>query len=100
MAVIVALVLFENLSRELQVFCQSGWSYSLRSADPNGPADVGAVVSMHGCGGDRNPFWILLPGESRFDSYEVKPTRTIAWKGCVTDALAAGRKPEQRKQPR
>jgi len=38
---------------------------------------------VHGCGDDEHdPFWLLLPGQSRFDSYEV------AEAGSTTAALA------------
>lgn len=72
---------------------------------------------MHGCSDDsHDPFWLLLPGESRFDSYEVtgpegsKATLevdvevmhhatgalgpgervTLSWKGRIADAVALG----------
>jgi hypothetical protein len=116
----------ENRSREPQVFCRKGWGYSLRSADPNGPADATVATSIHGCGGDSDPFWMLLPDESRFDPYEIKgaaepdallevsvelveggfsadaqgPKRTIRWRGRIADALAAGKKLSQFQQPK
>jgi hypothetical protein len=109
----------ENLSKEPQAFCRSYWGYSLGSADPNGPANAEAEASIHGCGDrDHDPFWALLPGESRFDSFEIKgpteasatltvdvslvamrsapddqgPTQTISWKGQIADAFAAAEK--------
>lgn len=101
------------------VLCRPSWSYSWISDDPQAPSPVRAKASVHGCGDDdHDPFWLLLPGESRFDSYEVAqagsptaalvvnvevmlhPVGTIgpgqreilSWKGRVADAIGLGAK--------
>jgi hypothetical protein len=110
-------VRIENLSKEPLILCRPYWSYSFKSADPNGPVTGEADASIHGCGDrDHDPFWLVLPGQSRFDSFEVKglsepsallqvdvelierrlrpgsepTTQQISWSGRVADALAAG----------
>ena len=66
-------VRIENLSKEPLILCRPYWSYSFKSADPNGPVTGEADASIHGCGDrDHDPFWLVLPGQSRFDSFEVK----------------------------
>jgi hypothetical protein len=88
--------------------------------DPNGqlPPYIKATASIHGCGDDdHDPFWLLRPGESRFDSFELETVpkesydlavdvdivervlgstaapcrRTLSWKGRLSDAVALGR---------
>ena len=108
-----------NGSPRAQVFCRSSWGYSWISDDPQAPSPAEARARLHGCGDDdHDPFWLLLPGESRFDSYEVTeagaPTatlevhvdvmlhpvgapgaaerETLSWKGRVAEAIALGSK--------
>jgi hypothetical protein len=97
--------------------CRSSWGYTWVSENPQAPPSIEEKSSLHGCGDDsHDPFWLLLPGESRFDSYEVTaaggplsslevavdvlhhpigtsgPAERIAlpWKGRVADAIALG----------
>lgn len=108
-----------NGSRRAQVLCRPSWSYSWISDDPEAPSPSEAKASLHGCGDDdHDPFWLLLPGESRVDSYEVTKAgapkaslevdidvmhhsigapdqterTTLSWKGSVADAIALGSK--------
>jgi hypothetical protein len=108
-----------NGSPRAQVLCRSSWGYSWISDDPQAPSPGEAKASLHGCGDDdHDPFWLLLPGESRFDSYEVTEAgslvaalavdvdvmvhpvgalgpgkrETLSWKGRVADAIGLGAK--------
>jgi len=108
-----------NGSPRVQVFCRPSWGYSWISDDPQAPSPGEAKASVHGCGDDdHDPFWLLLPGESRFDSYEVAKAgapdaalevhvdvmlhrlgtpgagerETLSWKGRVAEATALGLK--------
>lgn len=108
-----------NRSRRAQVYCRPSWGYSWISDDPQAPSPGEAKASLHGCGDDdHDPFWVLLPGESRFDSYEITEAGapiaslevdvhvmhhpidspgpgervTLSWKGRVADAIALGSK--------
>ena len=108
-----------NGSPRAEVMCRPSWSYSWISDDPEAPSPGGAEASLHGCGDDdHDPFWLLLPGESRFDSYQITKagapkanlvvsidvmhhpigvtgqteTATLSWKGTVADAIALGSK--------
>jgi hypothetical protein len=108
-----------NGSPRAQVLCRPSWGYSWISDDPQAPSPGEAKASLHGCGDDdHDPFWLLLPGESRFDSYEVSkagsPTAALevdvdvmlhpvgalgpgkseilSWKGRVADAIGLGAK--------
>lgn len=110
----------ENRSDRPMTLCRPYWGYGFRSADPNGAMTAAAMMITHGgCGdGDHDPWWLVLPGESRFDSFEVKglsepgallevdvelferplvpgrepTTSRISWSGRVADALAAGQR--------
>jgi hypothetical protein len=108
-----------NKSPRVQVFCRPSWSYSWISDDPQAPSPGEAKASLHGCGDDdHDPFWLLLPGESRFDSYEITEAGapiaalevdvevmhhpidspgpgervTLSWNGRAADAIALGSK--------
>ena len=108
-----------NGSPRAQVLCRPSWGYSWVSDDPQEPSPGEARASLHGCGDDdHDAFWLLLPGESRFDSYEVTEAGapiaaldvrvdvmlhtveapgpgervTLSWKGRVADAIALGSK--------
>jgi hypothetical protein len=109
----------KNTGKAAMTLCRPFWGYGWLSSDPGGPAAIEAHASIHGCGDDdHDPLWLLLPGETRFDSYEVKGTGnldaggtlsvdvevlqhilgtdslvsniSLSWKGKVSDALAAG----------
>lgn len=55
-----------------RVLCRSARGYTWLSDDPQKPTAIEMSASIHGCGDDdHDPFWLLLPGESRFDSFEV-----------------------------
>jgi hypothetical protein len=74
-------------------------------------------AQLHGCGGSAtDPYWLLLPGERRFDSFEITvpattdyeldvdveitekrigsatiiATQMLSWKGRLTAAVATG----------
>jgi hypothetical protein len=106
-----------NRTRRAQILCRSARGYAWISDDPQEDAAIHATASLHGCGDDdHDPLWLLLPGESRFDSYEVtgpsRPTSTLevdvdvmhyplgmpgpgqrltlTWKGRVSEAIALG----------
>jgi hypothetical protein len=108
-----------NGSRRAQILCRSSWGYTWISDDPQAEPAIEEKSSLHGCGDDsHDPFWLLLPGESRFDSYEVSgpagpnatlevgvdvmhhpvdvpgpgERATLSWKGRVADAIALGLK--------
>jgi hypothetical protein len=108
-----------NGTRRAQILCRSSWGYTWISDDPQEAPAIEERSSLHGCGDDsHDPFWLLLPGESRFDSYEVtgpwRPSATLevdvdvthypigapgsderimlSWKGRVADAIALGEK--------
>jgi hypothetical protein len=108
-----------NRTRRPQILCRSSWGYTWLSDDPQEAPAIEEKSSLHGCGDDsHDPFWLLLPGESRFDSNEVtgpagtKATLevsvdvvyhpieasgpgervTLSWKGRVADAIALGSK--------
>ena len=108
-----------NGSPRAQMFCRPSWGYSWISDDPQAHSPVEAKPSLHGCGDDdHDPFWLLLPGESRFDSYEITKAgapaaalevdvdvmlhpvgapgpgdrETLSWKGRVAEAIALGSK--------
>jgi hypothetical protein len=108
-----------NDSPRAQILCRSSWGYSWISDDPQEPSPGEAKASLHGCGDDdHDPLWLLLPGESRFDSYGLMeagaPTAalevyvdvmhhpvgapgpgervSLSWKGRVRDAMALGSK--------
>ena len=109
---------FRNSGQSPRLFCRSFWSYTWISNDPNSPAVSGADSSVEGCGdGGQGPSWVLLPGEWRFDSVEVKAPpdrtrelqvvvgliertpgragsseRTVSWSRPVSDAIALGDK--------
>jgi len=105
----------KNTGKTALTLCRPSWSYSWVSTDPGVNAGGAARASIHGCGDDdHDPLWILLPGETRLDSYEVNGSADVAaallvsvevllhnsgadlpvrkvlsWKGKVSDALAA-----------
>jgi hypothetical protein len=108
-----------NRTRRIQVLCRSSWGYTWISPDPQEAPAIEEQSSLDGCGDERHdPFWLLLPGESRFDSYEVtgpaQPNsmleveieiihhaidapgpgehRALSWKGRLSDAIALGAK--------
>jgi hypothetical protein len=108
-----------NGTRRAQILCRSSWGYSWISDDPQEKSTAEQTASLHGCGDpSHDPFWMLLPGESRFDSYEVtgpaRPYGTLevnvevmhypvgatgpgdsvdlSWKGRLADAIALGSK--------
>jgi hypothetical protein len=108
-----------NRTQRAEIICRSSWGYTWISDDPQEEPAIEETSSLHGCGDDdHDPFWLLLPGESRFDSYEVTgPARpastlevsvdamhyplgtpgpgqrlTLSWKGRVADAIALGSK--------
>lgn len=108
-----------NGTRRAEILCRSSWGYTWISDDPKEMPAIEERSSLHGCGDDdHDPLWLLLPGESRFDSYEVTgPARpnatleidveamhhpvdapgpgervTLSWKGRVADAIALGTK--------
>ena len=108
-----------NGTRRAQILCRSSWGYTWISDDPQEAPAIEEKSSLHGCGDDNHdPFWLLLPGESRFDSYEVTgpagpnailevdvdvlhhpieapgpgERTTLSWKGRVADAIALGSK--------
>ena len=112
-----------NGTRRAQILCRSSWGYTWISDDPQETPAIEERSSLHGCGDDsHDPLWLLLPGESRFDSHEVTgPTRpnatlevdvdvmhypagargpgeraTLSWKGRVADAIALGSKLRER----
>ena len=103
-----------NHEQRVRLLCRPGWSYNYMPPDSQGEAWGGSKVSIHGCG-DEDGVWALLPGESRFDSFEIKspgspagtlsvdvdieehleggilaPSRSIGWRGLVSEALSAG----------
>ena len=107
-------VVIKNGSTKVRMFCKQGWGYSLIPDDLSNPPFIRAWTSVHGCGDDEHdPFWLLLPGESRVDSVvvETPPThnydvdvsvdideiplgsakvaahRTLEWKGRLSDAI-------------
>jgi hypothetical protein len=99
-----------------RIFCRRSWSYAWTSASANNPVFGETKGSIHGCGDDdHDAFWLLVPGEYRFDSVEAKaPERanydlevevelveralnsaaaveqTITWNGRMSDAIALG----------
>jgi hypothetical protein len=105
-----------NLEDGVRIFCRPGWGYTYIPSNVRADAWGASNVSIHGCGDDdHDGFWALLPGESRFDSFEIKspdsatgelsvdvqieehfdggvfsPSRTISWRGLVSEALSAG----------
>ena len=108
-----------NETRRAQILCRSSWGYTWISDDPQEAPAIEEKPSLHGCGDDsHDPFWLLLPGESRFDSYEVTGPAgpnatlevgvdvthypigapgpgervTLSWKGRIADAIALGSK--------
>ena len=112
-----------NGNRHAQVLCRSSWGYTWISDDPQEAPAIEEKSSLHGCGDDsHDPFWLLLPGESRFDSYEVTGPAgpnatlevsvdvthysieasgpgervTLSWKGRLADARALGLKLRRR----
>lgn len=106
----------KNIGQVPRVLCRSRWSYSWISDDPTVEAFINAKASLHGCGDDdHDPMWILLPGETRFDSFGVKAPpeekvrlrvsidiemrdvdsgssteTTLEWHGLVREAVANG----------
>jgi len=103
-----------NQEQSVRFFCRTGWGHDY--TPPNRPASGWGQnsASIHGCGDDAG-VWALLPGESRFDSYEIRspdsptgklsvrvdieehfeggilaPSRTISWQGLVSEAIASG----------
>jgi hypothetical protein len=105
-----------NEEQSVRLFCRAGWGYNYIPPNLQGDAWGETNTSIHGCGDDdHDGFWALLPGESRFDSFEVKspgsptgtlsvdvdieehfeggvlaPSRKISWQGLVSDALSSG----------
>lgn len=105
-----------NSSSRPQVVCRTSWGYTWLSDDPQDVPVVKESSSLHGCGGSLDPLWLLLPNESRFDSYQVsgpaRPEATLSvdvevmrqaigvetpreqavlsWKGTVAEAIAMG----------
>jgi hypothetical protein len=111
-------IVIKNTTSAPHVLCRSFWGYTLIPADPESPGFSEADTSLHGCGDkDHDPFWLALPGESRFDSYEMKSPpegnyklqirvklvespldskgsrieRRLAWDGALTDAISVGK---------
>jgi hypothetical protein len=105
----------KNDAASAQVLCRSGWGYSWIAPPPSSDAAAEATSSLHGCGDDdHDGLWMLLAGESRFDSYEIKTPphnaelsvdvevvghagqstlrRQLTWKGRAADALENARK--------
>lgn len=103
-----------NQEQSVRLFCRHGWGYDYTPPNSQGEARGQSSTSIHGCGDDAG-VWALLPGESRFDSYEIRspgsaagtlkvdvdieehleggilaPSRTISWHGLVSEALSAG----------
>jgi hypothetical protein len=63
----------KNTSDTALTLCRRLWNYTWISSDPAGYAGGESKSSIHGCGDDdHDPLWLLLPGETRFDSYVVK----------------------------
>jgi hypothetical protein len=109
----------KNQTTAAYAFCSKSWGYSYKDTDPNGPIVANEETNIHGCGDpEQGDMWLLLPGESRFDSYgldkrvgqrgefdvsmELVATRLgarpmtvvrrVAWKGSMAEARALGRK--------
>lgn len=109
----------KNNSLDALIVCRPLWGYTWISPDPSVDAGGQSKASLHGCGDeDHDSLWLLLPGESRLDSFEVKgpaqPEATLTvdvevvertldtkspplserllWKGRVADAIANGAK--------
>src|SRR6185503_16899222 len=103
-----------NQEQSVRLFCRPGWDYDYMPPNSQVAAWGGTKVSIHGCG-DEAGLWALLPGESRFDSFEIRspgsangkltvdvdieehfeggvlaPSRKISWQGLVSEALSAG----------
>jgi len=110
-------IVVRNDARNARIFCRESWGYSWISSDANGPVLSESKASLHGCGDDdHDAFWVLLPGERRFDSFEAEAPpipgdyelhvdvdvvekalnspaavkRTLSWSGRMSDALALG----------
>jgi len=110
-------IVVRNSATIPRIFCRESWGYSWISSDPNGPGVSESKGSLHGCGDDdHDAFWLLLPGERRFDSFEAKAPglpgnyelhvdvdlvekplgsttaarRTLSWSGRMSDAVALG----------
>lgn len=106
-----------NTGQGARIMCRQSWGYSWVSDDPRQPSPGEAFGNTHGCGDDEHdPFWLLLPGQSRFDSYGLAASggqaaalevhvevthraigangsgenETLSWQGRVADALAFG----------
>jgi len=103
-----------NQEQSVRLFCRAGRGYEYTPPNSQGDAWGESSTSIHGCGDDYG-VWALLPGESRFDSYEIRspgsptgklsvhvdieehledgvlaPSRTISWQGLVSEALSSG----------
>jgi hypothetical protein len=62
----------KNLSSAPHVYCRIFTSYDLIPLGPfDPPGSVDSHTSDHGCNLDREPLWMLLPGETRFESVEM-----------------------------
>jgi len=107
----------KNNAKAPRVFCRPSWGYSWFS--DSGPISAEENAKLHGCGGtETDPYWLLMPGEHRFDSFNVKTpltsdyelevrveinekpvgrfqtaeSQTLSWKGRLADAVALGEK--------
>ena len=108
----------ENRSQTARLFCHRSWGYAWRTTDRNAP--MGGVVSSNtqDCGEGNRPYWLVLPGQTRFDAFEIRVPggttlfdvdlvlqeigvprmgappirRWLKWSGTVDDAIAAGQK--------
>ena len=112
-------LVIKNTMSTPYVLCRPYWSYTLIPLDPGSPGLSEAKASLHGCGDDdHDGFWLLLPGESRFDSFDMKAPsagdhdfevevelvgrpagsnaaavkKTLSWTGRLSEAVAAGKK--------
>jgi hypothetical protein len=105
----------KNTTARPAMFCRRGVEYTLVSFDPARPSH-GVSKDDPGCGTDGfDPWWLLLPGETRLDSLQLDAPAdltaamrvgvdllvrtglremprpiTLSWSGSVSAALEAG----------
>jgi hypothetical protein len=105
-----------NQEHGVRLFCRRGWGYDYVAPNSQDESWGETKLSIHGCGDDdHDGLWALLPGESRFDSFEIRspgsptgklnvdvdieeyfeggglaPSRKISWHGLVSEALSSG----------
>jgi hypothetical protein len=77
-----------NVGGSARILCRESRGIRYTSSDPKEVMWSDSGTTIHGCGDDdHDPLWLLLPGESRFDSLELEGAITAAGSLLVNEVL-------------